>query len=127
MVDFDEFSHLTFDCYGTLIDWESGILAALAPVLQRHGLAVAESELLQLYAKHEARQEAGPYRTYREVLQGVLGGLAADVGFTPAPRGPWDTTYGPRDGNCLISLSYSSPRTKLAWPSAKTMLPPSSP
>ena len=31
MLDFERFSHLTFDCYGTLIDWESGILAALRP------------------------------------------------------------------------------------------------
>jgi len=83
MLDFARFSHLTFDCYGTLVDWEAGILAALAPVLARHGLAVDEAEQLRLYAELEARQEAGPYKRYREVLRGVVAGLGEALGFAP--------------------------------------------
>ena len=43
MIPFENFTHLTFDCYGTLIDWETGILAAVTPVLARRGVA-AEAE-----------------------------------------------------------------------------------
>lgn len=79
-IDFGAFDALTFDCYGTLIDWETGILAGLAPVLARAGVARGDDELLEVYAKHEAALEAGPYLTYREVLAGSLRGLAADLG-----------------------------------------------
>ena len=41
MTGLDKFTHLTFDCYGTLIDWEAGILSAVVPVLERHGVSVA--------------------------------------------------------------------------------------
>ena len=83
MLDFNRFTHLTFDCYGTLIDWETGILRAVQPVLQRHGLMALDTAILQLYARHEAEIEAGPYVPYREVLRGVMAGLAAELGFRP--------------------------------------------
>jgi 2-haloacid dehalogenase len=82
---FESFSHLSFDCYGTLIDWETGILEALGPVLARHGVAVDEAEQLRLYAENEAREEAGPYRRYREVLRGVMAGMGRALGFEPSP------------------------------------------
>jgi 2-haloacid dehalogenase len=83
MVNFEDFTHLSFDCYGTLIDWETGILAAVAPVLERHDISVEEGQLLELYAKFEAEQEAGAYRPYRIVLCGVMASLAAALGFAP--------------------------------------------
>src|SRR5258706_6903568 len=44
MIDFENFTHFTFDCYGTLIDWENGILTAFAPVLKRQrGLAQSKT------------------------------------------------------------------------------------
>src|SRR4051794_39511830 len=79
-IDFGAFDALTFDCYGTLIDWEAGILAGLAPVLARAGVQRGDDELLEVYAKHEAALEAGPYLSYREVLAGSLRGLAEDLG-----------------------------------------------
>lgn len=83
MRDFERFTHLTFDCYGTLIDWETGILRAVQPVLQRHELMVLDTAILQLYTKVEAELEAGPYLPYREVLRGVMAALAIELGFTP--------------------------------------------
>ena len=83
MIAFDRFSHLTFDCYGTLIDWESGILAALRPVFANRNLQVEAERILRLYAKYEATEEAGPYKPYQEVLRGVMAGLAAEFGFDP--------------------------------------------
>jgi 2-haloacid dehalogenase len=82
-LDFDRFEALTFDCYGTLIDWETGILAALRPILQAHGVAAEEEELLESYGRNETEVEAGPYRRYREVLAQTLRGIGADFGFEP--------------------------------------------
>ena len=81
-IDFSRFEAVTFDCYGTLIDWEQGILNALQPVLAPHGSEAGEDELLESYARHEAALEAGPYMPYRNVLAGSLRGLCAELGFS---------------------------------------------
>jgi len=67
-LDFARIEALTFDCYGTLIDWEAGILAGLRRVLAPHRVAVTDDGLLESYAAAEADLEAGPYQRYREVL-----------------------------------------------------------
>ena len=67
-VDFHRFDALTFDCYGTLIDWEAGILTALRAVLDPRAVKPGDDELLERYAGHEARLEGGPYLRYRDVL-----------------------------------------------------------
>jgi 2-haloacid dehalogenase len=79
-LDFDGFDALTFDCYGTLIDWEAGILAGLRRVLAPHGVAATDDELLEAYARAEADLEAGPYRRYREVLGEGLRRVAYGLG-----------------------------------------------
>jgi 2-haloacid dehalogenase len=84
-VDFAGKAVLTFDCYGTLIDWETGIAAAVRPVLRAHGLAVSDDRLLELYAEIEAAAEAGPYRAYAEVLAAAMRGLGQRLGFAPTP------------------------------------------
>ena len=81
MLAFDRYTHLTFDCYGTLIDWERGILAALRPVLGRHGAGKTDEQILELYAELEAAAERGPYRAYREVLARVVDGFGERLGF----------------------------------------------
>ncbi len=80
---FDGFTHLTFDCYGTLIDWETGILTVLRSVLKRHGRAAEDEVLLRLYARYEAQAQAGDYRPYRDVLRGVMAGIAETLAFEP--------------------------------------------
>jgi 2-haloacid dehalogenase len=81
MLQFDHFVYLTFDCYGTLIDWETGILDALRPVVQRCGSTASNEQLLRLYVQSEAAQEAGPYKPYRAVLRDVLADIAGALGF----------------------------------------------
>jgi 2-haloacid dehalogenase len=81
MLDFDRFTYLTFDCYGTLIDWERGILAALRPVLDRHGIAIADDAALELYGELESAAERGPYRAYRDLLATVMDGFGERLGF----------------------------------------------
>ncbi len=83
-LDFDGFDALTFDCYGTLIDWETGLLAAMRRVLDAHGVTAGDGELLERYARHEAALEAGPYLRYREVLARGLAGVAAELGVSPS-------------------------------------------
>jgi 2-haloacid dehalogenase len=83
VLNFAPFRLLTFDCYGTLIDWETGILSALRPVLAAHGKSIADSELLSLYSELESEAETGEFRPYREVLQSVVRGLGERLGFTP--------------------------------------------
>jgi 2-haloacid dehalogenase len=68
MLDFDRFEALTFDCYGTLIDWESGILSAVRPVLAAHGRDLGDPEILRLYAELESGIERQGYEPYRTVL-----------------------------------------------------------
>jgi 2-haloacid dehalogenase len=83
-IDFARFDAITFDCYGTLIDWEQGIVNALQPVLAPHGVDASEDDLLERYARHEAELEAGPYLPYREILAESLRRLCAELGFDPS-------------------------------------------
>ncbi len=83
MLDLDRFTHLSFDCYGTLIDWERGILAALRPVLDGHAIALSDEETLELYGELEASAERAPYRRYHEVLAHVMDGFGERLGFVP--------------------------------------------
>jgi 2-haloacid dehalogenase len=83
MLDFARFQVLTFDCYGTLIDWETGIFSALRPILARHSKTIADPALLELFGELEAEAEGGPFHPYREVLRSVVGGLGNYLRFTP--------------------------------------------
>lgn len=80
MLDFSRFRALTFDCYGTLIDWEPGLLGALRPVLQAHGCKLRDEQILALYAELEPPAQ-NPYRLYREVLEEVVRGFGKRLGF----------------------------------------------
>lgn len=84
MLDFSEFEVLTFDCYGTLIDWETGILRVLQPLFQRHRITVPDNELLEAYAAAESRAECGRFMPYKEVLQQVVRDLGTRFGFMPS-------------------------------------------
>ena len=80
MLDFSRFRAITFDCYGTLIDWEPGLLGALRPVLRAHGSKLRDEQILALYAELEPSAQ-NPYRRYREVLEEVVRGFGKRLGF----------------------------------------------
>jgi 2-haloacid dehalogenase len=82
-IDYARFDALTFDCYGTLIDWETGLAAAFAPVLRAHGIDADTDDVLARYGRYEAAAEAGPYMSYRDVLAAGLRGVADELGFRP--------------------------------------------
>lgn len=64
-----DYDALSFDCYGTLIDWESGIAAVLAPWAAESGLGLSDEELLLAYADNEAKAEVEtPSALYSDIL-----------------------------------------------------------
>ena len=82
------FDVFTFDCYGTLIDWESGILHALEPLLRRLAHRPSEDEILALHGRFESmQQEQTPSKTYRSVLEVVYRRLAEHWGIVPTREG----------------------------------------
>jgi 2-haloacid dehalogenase len=83
MLDFTRFEILTFDCYGTLINWEEGILRCLRLILTAHSKEADEVTILRLYGDFEARAESGEYRSYRDVMQSVVGEFGKQFGFAP--------------------------------------------
>ena len=82
-IDPEDFDVLTFDCYGTLIDWEAGLLGALRPILAAHGVTAGDEGLLEAYAREEADLESGPYLRYSAVLGESLRRLGPRLGFEP--------------------------------------------
>jgi 2-haloacid dehalogenase len=81
--DFAPIEVLTFDCYGTLVDWEAGILAGLRRAL---GPQQDDDALLEAYARAEAQVEAGAWQRYRAVLQAALAAVCAERGVTPTAQ-----------------------------------------
>ena len=80
-MELTEFEALSFDCYGTLIDWEAGLLAVLGPWARARGLALTGEELLTAYAQVEAAVEAEhPAAVYPEVLARGMRQLGANLG-----------------------------------------------
>lgn len=72
-----DFKVLTFDCYGTLIDWEIGISNGLQPLVAKTSLAPSRDELLELFAQCESEQEiATPAMPYSQLLSTVYKRLA---------------------------------------------------
>ena len=68
-LDLTEYKALSFDCYGTLIDWEAGISAVIGPWAREEGLDLSDEELLLAYADNEADVEREtPSALYPEVL-----------------------------------------------------------
>src|SRR5215831_16493940 len=80
-MELTEFEALSFDCYGTLIDWEAGLLAVLGPWAQARGLELTAEELLTAYAQAEAAVEADhPAEAYPEVLARAMRLLGENLG-----------------------------------------------
>jgi len=80
---FGDFEVLTFDCYGTLIDWETGILSSLGRVVRDHRPDLSDDAILEAYAAAEAAEESGAYVPYRLVLRNAVRAVAGRFGFAP--------------------------------------------
>ena len=90
MLDFDRYEWLSFDCYGTLVDWETGISTAVAAALTPHGVSRTPAEILALFSDTEPQaQTAHGYREYRPVLRDVMAliGVELGIGFSESELG----------------------------------------
>ena len=106
-----DFKVLTFDCYGTLIDWETGILNALRPLLTRGTAERSRDEILASFARHETAQEAEtPDMIYSELLGQVHRRLAEEWGIAASEAA--HRTFGgsvgswPAFADSAASLAY---------------------
>jgi 2-haloacid dehalogenase len=85
-VEISDFEAISFDCYGTLIDWEAGLLAVLQPWARSRGLTLDGGALLAAYAGHEERAEAEhPSAPYPEILRQSFTALGRDLGAEVTP------------------------------------------
>lgn len=85
-IDWGRYRALTFDCYGTLIDWETGILAVLRPWAVRHRLTLGDEALLAAFGEAESRiQKEAPRTPYPEVLRASQRALAERFGVAQEP------------------------------------------
>lgn len=76
-----DFDTLTFDCYGTLIDWESGIFEGLRPLLDRVKTPLTRDQVLEVHARHESSQQLyTPGKRYQELLPIVYKRVAEEWG-----------------------------------------------
>jgi len=114
-----DFKALTFDCYGTLIDWESGIIAGLQPLTSKLGVPLSRDQILEAYARQEfAQEQVTPARRYSGVLAIVYRRLAEQWGITV----DWDEclTFGgsirhwPAFPDSAEALAYLKQHYKLA-------------
>lgn len=87
MITLDDFSNIewvSFDCYGTLIDWETGISSAVSEVLEPYGIRKTHAEILQLFSDVEPLiQSSGDFKEYRVVLREVMGMMCDRLGVRP--------------------------------------------
>ena len=73
MLDFNNYEWISFDCYGTLVDWETGISEAVASIFARHGVRRTRGEILAMFSDAEPKvQSSGDFPEYRRVLREVM-------------------------------------------------------
>ena len=113
-----DFEVLTFDCYGTLIDWESGMFDALKQLVAKAGRKLSRDEILEAHARHESSQQlTTPAKRYNELLAVVYKRLAEEWGVAVG----WDECidYGrtvgdwPAFSDTVAALRYLKQHFKL--------------
>lgn len=106
MLEFERFEWLSFDCYGTLVDWETGISTAVSQVLSSRGIRKSRSEVLALYADVEPRvQQSQTYLEYRRVLRAVMAEIGNELGFQCTGS----------ELNCPVDSCPAGPSSPIPW------------
>lgn len=81
-----DFDIITFDCYGTLIDWENGIVTAFQSEASHDGVELAADDIVAAYGIEEPLVESGPYRSYADVLGETARRVGARLGWNIEPE-----------------------------------------
>jgi 2-haloacid dehalogenase len=76
---------VTFDVYGTLIDWETGVAEAFEKEAERDGFTLDRAEIIRLFHETERQIQAGSYELYAEVLRRTAVQIAKEVGWPLEP------------------------------------------
>jgi 2-haloacid dehalogenase len=76
---------VTFDVYGTLIDWETGVADAFQREAERDGFTLDSAEVIRLFHETERQIQAGSYELYAEVLRRTAVAIAKEVGWPLEP------------------------------------------
>ncbi len=79
------YDFITFDCYGTLIDWETGISNAFIATAARDGVTLVRDAIIEAYLQVEPEVESGPFASYSEVLRGTAREVAQRLGWDLDP------------------------------------------
>jgi len=115
----NDFKVLTFDCYGTLIDWESGMIEALKPLTGKVKRPLSRDQILETHGKHEAIEERQtPMKRYSDMLAVIYKRMAEELGLAVT----WDEclAYGdsirnwPAFPDSAAALQYLKKHYKLA-------------
>ena len=86
MIPVRPYDVLTFDCYGTLIDWESGISESIAAAARADGIETDREQILAIHAEVEPQIQSDTYRSYREVLAEVALAIARRLEWPLCPE-----------------------------------------
>jgi 2-haloalkanoic acid dehalogenase type II len=103
-----DFDIITFDCYGTLIDWENGIVAAFQSEAAKDGVELKADDIVAAYGIEEPSVESGVYRSYSEVLGETARRVAARLGTNLGSKPGW-TIEPERAGFLAASLPHWTP------------------
>ena len=80
-----EVTYVTFDVYGTLIDWETGVYDAFSKEAEKDGYTLSREELVPLFLQTQQEIKGGSYELYAEVLRRVAVRIAKDIGWPLEP------------------------------------------
>ena len=83
MINFNSVKIISFDCYGTLIDWRAGIIESLTPVLKKHNIMLSEHDIINLYSSFEAALQQSEYKEYKEILYLIVNKFGQELNFKP--------------------------------------------
>ncbi len=88
MTDYTNITHLSFDCYGTLIDWKKGVTDALMPLMDDYNLDLSEEEVFEIFAGADRELISGKYRSYADILMETMDyiGKKLSVNFVAGDR-----------------------------------------
>ncbi len=91
-MDYTQFEILSFDCYGTLIDWKRSILDIIHPVISDYSLDIPREDLFRLFLEIDREYTIKDYTSYKEILYGIMDLIATKLNLL----------LHPNDRTCLV-------------------------
>ena len=80
-MDFGKIKLLSFDCYGTLIDWRSAVVDIIGTFLTDKGAKATQTEIFELFLQADRQMISDKYLSYREILEGIMTRITGQLGI----------------------------------------------